>query len=45
MGCGILMIIFTLTGIIRPEWLIALFIVTVWIPCAYSFWLHVRRGL
>jgi uncharacterized membrane protein len=45
MGCGILMIIFTLTGLIRAEWLIGVFIVTAWIPCVYSFWLHVRRGL
>lgn len=45
MGCGILMIIFTLTGLIRAEWLVGLFIVTAWIPCVYSFWLHVRRGL
>jgi uncharacterized membrane protein len=45
MVCGILMIIFTLTGLIRAEWLIGVFIVTAWIPCVYSFWLHVRRGL
>ena len=45
MGLGILIIICTLTGILKAEWMIALVFVMALIPCVYSFWLHVRHGL
>ena len=45
MGLGILIIICTLTGILKAEWLIALISIMALIPCVYSFWLHVRHGL
>ena len=42
---GILMIIIGLTRIIPAGWMIALIFVMVLVPCIYSYWLHVKKGL
>ena len=45
MACGILMIIMCLTRFVPFEWLIGLFLIMVLVPCIYSCWLHVGKGL
>ena len=45
MVCGILMIIMCLTRFVPFEWLIGLFLIMVLVPCIYSCWLHVGKGL
>ena len=45
MACGILMIIMCLTQFVPFEWLIGLFLIMVLVPCIYSCWLHVGKGL
>ena len=42
---GILMVIAALTGIVKPQWMIAVFLVLALIPCVYSFSLHAKQGL
>jgi len=45
MVCGVLMVIISLTRIVPAQWLIALFLIMVLVPCIYSYWLHVKKGL
>ncbi|MBQ1477535.1 MAG: SdpI family protein [Erysipelotrichaceae bacterium] len=45
MICGILIIIACLTRIIPAEWLIGIILIMVLVPCIYSYWLHVKKGL
>ena len=42
---GILMVIAALTGIVKAQWMLAIFFVLVLVPFAYSYWLHVKRNL
>ena len=42
---GILMVIAALTGIVKAQWMLAIFFVLVLIPFVYSYWLHVKQGL
>ena len=42
---GILMVIAALTGIVKAQWMLAIFFVLVLIPFGYSYWLYVKRGL
>lgn len=45
MVCGILMILICLTRIVPSTWLLSILVVMVLVPCVYSFWLHVKKGL
>jgi len=45
MACGILMIMMCLTRFVPAKWLIGLFLIMVLVPCIYSCWLHVGKGL
>ena len=45
LACGLLTVILTLCGVIRLSWLIAVIILITAVPCVYSLWLHVKRGL
>ena len=42
---GILMVIAALTGIVKAQWMLAIFFVLVLIPFGYSYWLYVKQGL
>ncbi len=42
---GILLIILTLTGILKGNWYIGVLFVLSIVPCVYSFWLHKARNL
>ena len=42
---GVLLILLGLIGIFRLEWLLAIIVVMVVIPAAYSCWLHTAKGL
>ena len=43
--CGILLIIIGLTRVASLKWIMALVFVIVLVPCIYSYWLHVKKGL
>ena len=43
--CGILMIIICLTRLASLPWLVGILLITVLIPCIYSYWLHAKKGL
>ena len=45
MICGILMIIVCLTRSASLQWLVGILLITVLVPCIYSFWLHAKKGL
>lgn len=45
MICGVLMIIVCLTRFIPAEWAVGLFLIVALVPCAYSYWLHAKKGL
>ena len=45
MICGILMIIISLTRFVPAEWLVGIFLIMVFVPCIYSFWLYAKKGL
>ena len=45
MICGILMIIISLTRFVPAKWLVGILLITVLVPCIYSFWLHAKKGL
>jgi len=45
MICGILMVLISLTRFLPAEWLVGIFTIMVFVPCIYSFWLHVKKGL
>ncbi len=45
MICGILMIIICLTRFVPAQWLVGIFLIMVLVPCVYSYWLHVKKGL
>ena len=42
---GIVIIALTLTGIIRADWLIAMFFIVAFAPCFYSYLLYVRHSV
>ena len=42
---GILMIIAALTGIVKTQWMLTIFILLVLVPFVYSYLLHVKRNL
>ena len=42
---GILMILIGVTRFVPAAWLIGIILMTVLVPCVYSFWLHARKGL
>ncbi len=44
MAGGILMIILTLAGLMKPEVMIAILLIISLVPCIYSWWLHSARG-
>ena len=43
--CGILMIIVCLTRSASLQWLFGILLITVLVPCIYSYWLHAKKGL
>ncbi|MBP3209703.1 MAG: SdpI family protein [Oscillospiraceae bacterium] len=43
--CGILMIIICLTRLASLPWLVGILLITVLVPCIYSYWLHAKKGL
>ena len=43
--CGILMIIICLTRLASFQWLVDILLITVLVPCIYSYWLHAKKGL
>ena len=43
--CGILIILICMTRIVPAGWLFAVFLIMVLVPCVYSYWLHVKKGL
>ena len=43
--CGILMIIICLTRLASLQWLVGILLITVLVPCIYSYWLHAKKGL
>ena len=43
--CGILMIIICLTRLASFQWLVGILLITVLVPCIYSYWLHAKKGL
>ena len=45
MICGILMIIICLTRLAPGQWFVAILLITVLVPCIYSYWLHAKKGL
>ena len=42
---GILMVIAALTGIVKAQWMLAIFFILALVPFVYSYWLHVKRDL
>ncbi len=42
---GILMILIGVTRFVPAVWLIGIILMTVLVPCIYSFWLHASKGL
>lgn len=44
MAGGILMIILTLAGLMKPGVMIAILLIISLVPCIYSWWLHSARG-
>jgi len=42
---GILMILIGVTRFVPAAWLIGIILMTVLVPCIYSFWLHASKGL
>ena len=42
---GILMILIGVTRFVPAAWLIGIILMTVLVPCIYSFWLHAKKGL
>ena len=45
MICGILMVIICVTRFVPYKWLFVILLAAVFVPCIYSFWLHVKKGL
>ena len=45
MICGILLIINCVTRFAPAEWMVGILVIMVLVPCIYSFWLHVKKGL
>ena len=45
MACGLIMAVLILCGAVTPIWMTAAGALVVIVPCVYSCWLHVRRGL
>ena len=45
MFSGILMLILGLTRLLPAGWLLGLVLITVLVPCFYSYWLHAKKGL
>ena len=43
--CGILMIIICLTRSASVQWMVGILLITVLVPCIYSYWLHAKKGL
>ena len=43
--CGILMIIICLTRLAPVQWFVGILLITVLVPCIYSYWLHAKKGL
>ena len=43
--CGVLMIIICLTRSASVQWLVGILLITVLVPCIYSYWLHAKKGL
>ena len=42
---GILIVLIGVTRFVPAAWLIGIILMTVLVPCVYSFWLHARKGL
>ena len=45
MICGILLIMICLTRLVPAQWSVGIFLILVLVPCVYSYWLHVKKGL
>lgn len=45
MICGVLMILLCLTRLLPAPWTVGLLLIMVLVPCGYSYWLHVKKGL
>ena len=45
MICGILIILISLTRFVPDQWLIGVILIMTLVPCVYSYWLHVKKGL
>lgn len=43
--CGILMIIICLTRLAPVQWFVGILLITVLVPCIYSYWLHAKKGM
>ena len=42
---GLLIILLTLSGLLKGEWMIGVLLVAALVPIVYSFWLHTAKGL
>ncbi|MDO5133391.1 MAG: SdpI family protein [Eubacteriales bacterium] len=42
---GFVLIVLTLTGRLQGAWLVGISLFLAFVPCIYSWWLHVRNGL
>ncbi len=45
MICGVAMIMLCITRFVPAQWLVGILLIMVFVPCAYSCWLHVKKGL
>ena len=45
MICGAVMIVISLMRFVPAQWLVGVFLIMVLVPCIYSYWLHVKKGL
>ena len=45
MICGVAMIMICITRFVPAQWLVGILLIMVFVPCAYSCWLHVKKGL
>lgn len=42
---GVAIIVLTLTGIMRADWLFAIFLIIAFVPCIYSYLLYIRHSV
>ena len=42
---GILLIMICLTRLVPAQWSVGIFLILVLVPCVYSYWLHVNKGM